>query len=214
MRADTATAAVTTPQQAVARCATSAQDLCVLTACAIASDMGTQKRTKKITVCAMAAALGTTILYLGSFIEVLDISMAVLASVLCVIMVIEYGKGAPWSVFLVTSLLSLLLLPNKFPALLYTLFFGYYPIIKEKIEKIPSRILSWAIKLVIFAAATGLLFLLTTIFTVDVEIPAGTIMKSVFVVLIALTLILYDLAMTRIISFYIIRLRQRFKKIF
>lgn len=162
----------------------------------------------------MASALGTTILYLGSFIEVLDISMAVLASVLCVIMVIEYGKSAPWSVFLVTSLLSLLLLPNKFPALLYTLFFGYYPIIKEKVEKIPSRILSWAIKLVIFAAATGLLFLLTTIFTVDVEFPAETIMKLVFVVLIALTLILYDLAMTKIISFYIIRLRQRFKKIF
>ncbi len=162
----------------------------------------------------MASALGTTILYLGSFIEALDISMAVLASVLCVIMVIEYGKGAPWSVFFVTSLLSLLLLPNKFPALLYTLFFGYYPIIKEKIEKIPSRIVGWIIKLCIFAAATGLLFLLTTIFTVDVDIPGGTIMKAVFIVLIALTLILYDLAMTRIISFYIIRLRQRFKKIF
>ena len=162
----------------------------------------------------MAAALGTVILYLGSFIEVLDISMAVLASVLCAVMVIEYGKGAPLSVFFVTSLLSLLLLPNKFPAILYTVFFGYYPIIKEKIEKIPSQLATWAIKLCIFAAATGLLFLLTNIFTVDVDMPAGTIMKIVFVVLIALTLILYDLAMTKIISFYIFRLWQRFKNIF
>ena len=162
----------------------------------------------------MASALGVTVLYLGSFIEVLDISMAVLASVLCTVTVIEYGKGAPWSVFFVTSLLSLLLLPNKFPALLYALFFGYYPIIKESIEKIRSKIAQWAIKLCIFAAATALVFLLTTLFTIDVDIPAGTFMKIVFTVLIALTLILYDLALTKIITFYIIRLRQRFKKLF
>ena len=165
----------------------------------------------------MASALGVTVLYLGSFIEVLDISMAVLASVLCTVMVIEYGKGAPWSVFFVTALLSLLLLPNKFPALLYAVFFGYYPIIKEKIEKIPSRIAQWAIKLGVFGVATVLLFLLMNVFTVDLdmsEFPGGTIIKAGFAILIALTLVIYDLALTKIITFYIIRLRNRFKKIF
>ena len=61
---------------------------------ATVSDMkSSQKRTKRIAVCAMSAALCTTILYLGSFIEVLDMSMAVLASLLTMIMVVEYGKG-------------------------------------------------------------------------------------------------------------------------
>ena len=172
------------------------------------------KRTKKITVCAMAAALGTTVLYFGSFIEVLDISTAVLASLLCTIMVIEYGKGAPWSVFFATALLSMLLLPNKLPALLYLLFFGYYPILKERIERTRSRIVGWIVKLCVFAVATTLLFLLASIFTVELDMPAGTIMKGIFVALIACTLILYDVALTRMITFYIIRLRQRFKKIF
>ena len=165
----------------------------------------------------MCSALGVTVLYLGSFIEALDISMAVLASVLCAILVIEYGKGAPWSVFFVTALLSVLLLPNKFPALLYAVFFGYYPIIKEKIEKIPSRIAGWAIKLCIFTVATALLFLLMNVFTVDLDVSefsAGPIIKAVFVLLLALTLVIYDLALTKMITFYIVRLRHRFKKIF
>ena len=162
----------------------------------------------------MASALGVVALYLGSFIEVLDISTAVLASVLCAVMVIEYGKGAPLSVFLVTALLSLLLLPNKFPALLYVVFFGYYPIIKEKIEKIRSRIAQWTVKLCIFALATVVLFFIMNFFTVDVDIPAGTLMKAGLALLIALTLVIYDLALTKIITFYIIRLRNRFKKIF
>ena len=162
----------------------------------------------------MSAALCTTILYLGSFIEVLDMSMAVLASLLTMIMVVEYGKGAPWSVFGVTAILSLLLLPNKFPALLYTLFFGYYPIIKEKIEKLHLRFVGWVIKIGVFAIATALLLLLTKLFTSELDVPGGTIITIMFIVLSAITLVLYDIVLTRIISFYIIRLRQRFKKIF
>ena len=162
----------------------------------------------------MSAALCTTILYLGSFIEVLDMSMAVLASLLTMIMVVEYGKGAPWSVFGVTAILSLLLLPNKFPALLYTLFFGYYPIIKEKIEKLRLRFVGWVIKIGVFAIATALLLLLTKLFTSELDVPGGTIITIMFVLLSAITLVLYDIVLTRIISFYIIRLRQRFKKIF
>ena len=162
----------------------------------------------------MISALGVVALYLGSVIEVLDISTAVLASVMCTVTVIEYGKGAPWSVFLVTSLLSLLLLPNKFPALLYAVFFGYYPIIKEKIEKIRSMLVQWIIKLFIFASATALTFFIASIFTINVEIPAGVIFKVLFAALILITLVLYDLALTKIISYYIIRLRHRFRKIF
>ncbi len=176
--------------------------------------MSARKSTKRLTVSAMISALSVTLLYLGSFIEVLDITMAVIASLFSAVMVIEYGKGAPWSVFLVTSTLSLILLPQKLPALMYALFFGYYPIIKEYVEKTRSKLLSWAIKLVIFAFATALLLLLSKLFVAEVDMPAGTFMTVAFVVLSALMLILYDLALTRMISYYIFRLRQRFKKIF
>ena len=162
----------------------------------------------------MIAALSTVILYFGSFIEVLDLSMAVIASLMTTVMVIEYGKSAPWCVFGVTSLLSLLLLPQKFPALIYLLFFGYYPIIKAYIERIRKRFVCWIIKIGIFAVATALLLFLSKLLLLEVDMPASTVMSALFVALCALMLILYDLALTRMITYYIVRLRHRFKKIF
>ena len=76
-----------------------------------------RKRTKYLTVCAMLCALSVIILSLGSLIEVLDISVAVFASLLCIYAVIEIGGAYPWLVWLVTSVLALLLLPQKTPAL-------------------------------------------------------------------------------------------------
>ena len=162
----------------------------------------------------MAAALGTVILYLGSFIEVLDISVAVLASLLSMVIVIEYGGSAPWPIFGVTSILSLLLLPNKLPAVMYVIFFGYYPIVKQKIEKLKVKPLVFAIKCVVFVAATLLLVLILNLFTAELDIPYGKLYMVAFVLLTSLTLVLYDIALTRIISYYIFRLRHRFKNIF
>lgn len=167
--------------------------------------------TKKLTVCAMLAALGVVLLYAGALVEVLDISMAVIASLLCVIAVIEYGGSAPWMIYGVTAILSVLLLPNKTPALFYAIFFGFYPIVKEKFEKLPFAV-SWALKevtfnvcLVIAALATYFLFMskdnaLINPFTIAI----GFILcEAVF--------ILYDIALTRLISFYITNIRKRLK---
>ena len=176
--------------------------------------MRVNKKTKRLTVSAMMAALATAILYLGSFIEVLDISVAVLASLFSAVILIEYGKGAPWSVYGITSILSLLILPNKLPALMYAIFFGYYPIIKANVERIRSRLISWAIKLCIFIAATVLLLFSLKLFTAELEVPYGNLYIIAFVALTAVTLVLYDIALTRVISYYVFRLRHRFKKIF
>ena len=93
----------------------------------------------------MLCALGVVLLLLGSVIEVMDIAMAALASLLCIFAVIEYGGAAPWLVFSVTGVLSLILLPNKTPAAMYVVFLGYYPIIKEKLERLKKPI-AWVLK--------------------------------------------------------------------
>ncbi len=166
---------------------------------------------KKLALCAMMAALGIVLLYLGSFLNVLDISAAVLASLLCIAAVIEYGGSAPWMIYGVTAILSLLLLPNKSPAVFYTLFFGFYPIIKEKLEKLP-RILSWVLKLIVFNVCLALLavssiYLLgladSTLFT--------PLLIAVTLVLCEAVFLLYDIALTRLLTFYIVKLRSRFK---
>lgn len=87
----------------------------------------------------------------------LDLSVALLASFLILFCMVELGSSVSLSVYLVTALLSLLLLPNKSPALLYAAIFGYMPITKYLFEK-TYRWLSWLLKLLLFnvsAVLTG-----------------------------------------------------------
>ena len=170
------------------------------------------KGTKQLTVCAMLAALGVILLYLGAMIEVLDISVAVIASLLCVVAVIEYGGGAPWMIYGVTSVLSVILLPNKTPALMYALFFGFYPILKEKFEKRP-RAIAWVLKLAVFNVSLAIIAFLTVKLTLAESnaILSKPLFVIAAVVVCEAVFLLYDVAMTRVISFYIVNLRKRFK---
>lgn len=156
----------------------------------------------------MLAALGVVLLWLGSIVEVVDISMAVVASLFCVFAVIEYGKSAPWLVFAVTAILSLILLPQKTPAAMYALFFGYYPILKEKLERLP-RALSWVLKEVVFNVALVLMLVLSRFLLFGNE--AQTLWFYIaFTVLAEVAFPIYDIALTRLISLYLYRLRKRF----
>lgn len=157
----------------------------------------------------MLSALGVILLYIGALVEVVDISMAVIASLLCVFAVIEYGGSAPWLVFGVTAVLSVILVPVKTTALMYALFFGYYPILKEKFEKL-NQVTSWICKEAVFnVALVAILVCMKYLLFQSTDIPfmlwviAITLCEVVFVV--------YDIALSRLISLYVYRLRKRFK---
>ena len=169
-----------------------------------------RKRTKYLTVCAMLAALGVVLMALGSLVDVLDLTVAVLASMLCIYAVIEMGGFYPWALWAVTSILSLLLLPVKTPAIFYAAFAGFYPILKEKLERLP-RVLAWVLKLVVFHLSLGAIVLVYKLF-----LPAGLEEDFPFfwLILYALSLVafvIYDIALTRLITFYLVRLRHRFR---
>ena len=55
-----------------------------------------KKATKRLTVCAILSALGVALSWLGSLVGVLDLCTPLIASLLLVPVVIEYGKGYPW----------------------------------------------------------------------------------------------------------------------
>ena len=168
------------------------------------------ERTKRVSICAMLSALGVVVLYLGSVIEVIDISMAVVASVFAIFAVIEYGAGAAWSIYAITGILSAVLLPNKFPALMYILFFGFYPIVKEKIEKLSSKIAQWSLKELIFNVCLVLLMLIGNCILM-IDMRAWFAMEIIFFVLANGTFVIYDIALTRLISIYIFRIRKKLR---
>ena len=171
--------------------------------------MSVKKDTKKLTVCAMLSALGVVLLLLGSFVEVVDLSMAAIASLLCVFAVVEYGGAAPWLVYAVTGVLSFVLLPNKTPAAMYVVFLGYYPIIKEKIERLKNPI-AWLCKELVFNASLAVLLLAFKFLIMPTVNYAWWIYLGI-VALAEVVFVLYDIALTRLITFYIVNLRHRFR---
>ena len=172
--------------------------------------MAIRKRTKYLTVSAMLCALGVIFLALGAFIEVLDITTAVVASLLCVYAVIEMGGGYPWGIWIVTSILSLLLLPIKTPALFYALFAGFYPILKEKLERLRTLI-AYPLKLLVFHLSLGGIVVTVRLFFPSLlESGAAWWMPLLLYFAALLCFLIYDLALTRLISYDLIKLQRRF----
>ena len=164
---------------------------------------------KRIVVAGVLVALSVIILYLGCAIEVLDLTMSAIVSLLVVVIVIEMGYSYAWLTYVATAILSVLLLPQKTPAIFYACFMGFYPIIKSYVERMGSAIARWAVKLVTGNAAIGLMFLLMSYFVPEEFEGEGIVVITYILALLAF--IMYDIALTKLFTFYFRILRDRLK---
>ena len=103
-------------------------------------------------------------------------------------------------------MLSILLLPDKLSALLYIVFGGVYPMLKRLFEKLPV-VLSWVLKAVYFnAVLLGTTLGAKYLFGIDEE--GLTLMLFVIG---NVAFFMYDIAMTKLITYYLLGLRKKFR---
>lgn len=117
------------------------------------------------------------------------------------ISVVYFECGVKTSIvsFISVSLLSLIISPDKESALLFTVFFGYYPILKIYLDRQKSKFIRIIIKFIIFnAAVIAAYYILISIFgVVDMSEMGGDIGKYGTVMLLILgnfTFACYDRA--------------------
>lgn len=169
---------------------------------------GTRKNTRRLTMCALSCALGVVIMSIGSLFESLDLSAAAFAGMLVVFIVIEIGGVWPWMVYAATGILSLLL-PLKLAAVFYLVFIGYYPIVKEKIEKLKYRYLRWAVKLSLFLASLTAGVIITQQFLLVPRVGiAWYVTAYIFG---TLAFVLFDIALSRLITIYLYSWRRKLR---
>lgn len=173
-----------------------------------------QKFDNRIVVCGVLVALSVIFLYLGCVIEVLDLTMSAIVSLLVVVIVIEMGYKYAWLTYVATAILSMVLLPKKTPALFYACFMGFYPIIKSHVEKIKSSTLRWVVKLLIGNAALVAMFLLILLFEklgfIPKEFESSWLLVGTYALGIV-AFVMYDIALTKLISLYFAKIRDRIK---
>ncbi len=155
------------------------------------------------------AALGLTVMYLGAVLDILDISAAAFASILLIAVISEYGRRDALCVFAVTSVLSWLLLPNRMPALMYTVFLGYYPIIKPTFDRM-KRVIGWVAKLAVLnAAVTAAYFAAHLLLAPEAD---DTALMWLWYPLVNIAFVLYDIALGQMTRLWRIKLRRYFGK--
>ena len=155
----------------------------------------------------MTCALSVVLMLFGAVFEVMDLSCAAICSALMIFLILELGGAYPALVYCATTLLGMLLLPNKLPALYYALFFGWYPIVKLPLERL-SRVTSWILKLVLCAISLTVILLTSTLFApaeelIGISVPVYVLCLAVFAI--------YDVALSRITVAYLVRYRHKIK---
>lgn len=169
------------------------------------------RKTRKIALSAMLTALGVVLLTLGSVFQTIDLTMAAIASLCVVLAMIELGGKEALLIYLATALLALLIVPQKLIAAEYALFAGLYPLIKSLAERL-GRVLSWVVKLV-FANLSLTLLILASKLLFSLPVESGWLLAATYV-LVNVTVVVFDIALTKLITFYYIRLQARFASLF
>ncbi len=173
-------------------------------------------QTRKIALCGVISALAVVIMASSTLFSIASYSLAALAGVLLILLVIETGTRYAAAAYFIISLLSSLLLPDKETAMIFALFLGYYPILKAYFERIPNRVTEYLAKFGLFNLAMAIFyFIITRLFHLEV-IENTSLFNSLPVLLILanITFFLYDIALTRLISAYLNVFRSRFSKWF
>lgn len=178
------------------------------------------KPTSRVALCGMMGALALVSLLL-TVIPFATYALPALASVFVFPAVIECGRRYGAAVYAATALLALLLTPDMEAKILYIAFFGYYPLIKLVAES-GKRLWEWLLKIGVFnvaviaayAVAIGIGGLSAESFAVEgVALPLP-VMMGVFLLLGNGVFVLYDIALTRALSLYFIRLQPMLHRLF
>lgn len=161
-----------------------------------------------ITTGGILIALTLVILYLTSIISINTLTLLTITSLFVPVALMRCNLKTAITVYIGASILSLLLVPLK-TSLMYVLFFGIYGIIKYLAEKkINNRVLGYIVKFIFFNIVVFLYYLLFTSFIGKFEFPFSIIFS---IVILEITFIIYDYALTLLITFYLQKIHHRIK---
>lgn len=171
----------------------------------------------------MIAALSVVIL-IPSAVQVFVYTLPAMAGMLTMFAVVEIDKKWAIGSYVATSLIGLLFVANKEAVVYYVAFFGYYPVVKALLESKMPRVAEYILKFLVFNVSIILSgVVLVKIFGMPYNDLLGIDGESAFFTKYALPImlgmgnvvfILYDVALTRLLTAYVLVWQKRFRKLF
>ncbi|GAA0817389.1 hypothetical protein [Clostridium tertium] len=162
-------------------------------------------KAKEITLSAILVALTNIILYLNFLLPISTISILTLASLLIPIALIKGSIKSAFLVYIASSIIGFFILPINI-ILLYILFFGIYGIVKYYIEKLNKLYLEIFCKMIFCNIS---LFISIFVFKSFIAIEITKLPLSLLWIIAQPVFLIFDYALTLLISFYMQRIHNR-----
>lgn len=172
-------------------------------------------QSRKIAFCGLITALSAALMLAGGIIPIATYAVPMMAGVLLLPILLEYGKKTAWTAYAAVSLIVLMLGIDKEAAFFY-IFIGYYPILKWDIERIKKKPLKLLVKLLVFNLSIVLMYaILGLVMNMDAIIQEFTEMGAallvVFIAVLDMCLLLYDRLMLPLVYLYANRISPKFR---
>ena len=143
----------------------------------------------------MMAALCVVLMVLGAVLELGMYACPLLAGLCFIPIGQKYGRKYHLILFVATALLSFFLVPNIEENLIFAGLFGWYPILRPVLQKLPG-VLRWLVKLAVFnGVVVAIEWLVMTVLAPE---AMADIMLWVLLALGNVTFIAYDFLIPRL----------------
>ncbi|WP_352418440.1 hypothetical protein [Proteiniborus sp.] len=170
---------------------------------------GYNSKSRKIALGGIVTLLSTVSLYLSSILPTNRLFFFALSTFFLSVIIIEDNIKFAGLVYLSSSVLSFIIIPNKTVVIPYILFFGYYAIVKSLIERINKLLIELLIKLMLFNLSTYVTYSIVSkalLGEIIIKLPVWAIF-----LLMQLAFLIYDYSFSLGIFFYRSRIRPKIR---
>lgn len=170
-------------------------------------------KTKKITFCAVMAALAAAFMLLSYF-PYFTYAIPAVSGLFIMVTVIETDRKWALAAY-IASAVPVFIIAESESKLMYILLFGYYPILKAKVETLKKPALEWILKIIVFNIAVLAIYLMfSKLFGISIDDfgELGKYGAYVFLAIGNIVFVIYDIAVSRMAMFYLNIVRPKIKR--
>lgn len=167
-----------------------------------------------VSLCGVMSGLALALMFIMGMVPSFEYISPAIGGILIWVIRRELGVKYGLVSYLAVGLLGLLLVPNYEAIMMFLFLLGYYPIIREYLQKIKLKVLQWLVKLIVFAvpsvgAYMVLIYLLGLSYLSE---DFGKYGAPALFGMGAVTFILYDVCLGFLYPFYDKVIKPKIKK--
>lgn len=167
-----------------------------------------------VSLCGVMSGLALALMFIMGMVPSFEYISPAIGGILIWVIRRELGVKYGLVSYLAVGLLGLLLVPNYEATMMFLFLLGYYPIIREYLQKIKLKVLQWLVKLIVFAvpsvgAYMVLIYLLGLSYLSE---DFGKYGAPALLGMGAVTFILYDICLGFLYPFYDKVIKPKIKK--